>query len=100
MKTPSLQQWFEYCSSTKKCTCPVCKQSCKGKDASRLYFQSIGDSVADPSFTQSQRPIVDCGEDPEALRREVRRLEAKVLGLDSVLERQEVIIHLIDDLFG
>ncbi|XP_062090403.1 uncharacterized protein LOC133796769 [Humulus lupulus] len=78
-----LQQWFEYCSSTKKCTCPVCKQSCKGKDAARLYFQSIGDSVV----TQSQRPILDCGEDPEALRREVRRLEAKVLGLDSVLER-------------
>uniref|UniRef100_A0A803NXC8 RING-type domain-containing protein n=1 Tax=Cannabis sativa TaxID=3483 RepID=A0A803NXC8_CANSA len=78
-----LQQWFEYCSNTKKCTCPVCKQSCKGKDAARLYFQSIGDSVV----TQSQRPILDSGEDPETLRREVRRLEAKVLGLDSVLER-------------
>lgn len=87
----------------------MCKQSCKGKDAARLYFQSIGDSVADPSLTQSQRPILDCGEDPEALRREVRRLEAKVLGLDSVLERQgkdlkelnqEVVMHLLYDPFG
>ncbi|XP_024018874.1 uncharacterized protein LOC21396108 [Morus notabilis] len=82
-----LQQWFEYCSSTKKCSCPVCKQGCKAKDAARLYFQSIGDS-ADPCLTQ--RPIAaDRGEeDSEALRREVRRLEAKVLGLDSVLERR------------
>ncbi|PON68035.1 43kDa postsynaptic protein [Parasponia andersonii] len=83
-----LQQWFEYCSSTKKCTCPVCKQSCKANDAARLYFQSIGDSVADPSLAPTQRPISDSGDDPEALRREVRRLEAKVLGFDSVLERQ------------
>ncbi|GMN45067.1 hypothetical protein TIFTF001_014258 [Ficus carica] len=81
-----LQQWFEYCSSTRKCSCPVCKQGCKAKDAARLYFQSIGDS-ADPNLTQ--RPVAGRDEeDPEALRREVRRLEAKVLGNDSALERQ------------
>lgn len=85
MGNPSLQQWFEYCSGKKKHSCPVCKQISKENDAVRLYFQSVGDS-ADPSLTQ--KLVADCQEDPVALRREVKRLESKVIGLDSVLERQ------------
>lgn len=77
----SLQQWFEYCSS-KKQSCPVCKQGCKANDACRLYFQSVGDS-SDAVVTQKH---VDSEEDAGVLRREVKRLESKVLGLNSVLE--------------
>ncbi|KAK9279927.1 hypothetical protein L1049_013611 [Liquidambar formosana] len=79
-----LQQWFEYCSS-KKSSCPVCKQTCSDKNAGRLYFQSVGDP-SDPIL--SQKPV-DREEDPEVLRREVRKLEAKVSGVNSTLERQE-----------
>ncbi|KAJ0112882.1 hypothetical protein Patl1_00506 [Pistacia atlantica] len=80
-----LQQWFEYCSSTKKCTCPVCKQSCKSNDVSRIYFQSIGDQT---ETLVSQKPK-DCeAEDPEVLRCEVKGLEVKVSRLNSALESQ------------
>lgn len=84
-ENPSLQQWFEYCSSTKKHSCPVCKQRCKADNAVRLYFQSVGDSV-DPSLTQ--KLVADCEGNPEALRREVKSLESKVVGLGSALENQ------------
>ncbi|XP_050387629.1 uncharacterized protein LOC126803935 [Argentina anserina] len=77
-----LQQWFEY-SSNNKCTCPVCKQSCKATDAGRLYFQSV-----DPGCTQRAVVVVDCGEDSEALRQEVQRLESKTVVLNSALDRQ------------
>lgn len=80
----SLQQWFEYCSNTKKCTCPVCKQLCSSNNANRLYFQSVGDSN-DPILTQK---TIDYEEGPEELCRELRRLETKVSGLTSVLEQQ------------
>ncbi|XP_057454692.1 uncharacterized protein LOC130746161 isoform X2 [Lotus japonicus] len=80
-----LQQWFEYCSKSKKQTCPVCKQSCKGNDACRLYFQSVGDA-SDAVPTQK---CVDFEEDAGVLRREVKRFEAKVSGLSSVVERQK-----------
>ncbi|KAK7274305.1 hypothetical protein RIF29_15388 [Crotalaria pallida] len=75
-----LQQWFEY-SKTKKHTCPVCKQSCKGSDACRLYFQSIGEAAV------SQKPS-EFQEDAGVLRKEVKLLEVKVSGLSSQLERQ------------
>nr|XP_011468977.1 PREDICTED: myosin-11-like isoform X3 [Fragaria vesca subsp. vesca] len=75
-----LQQWFEY-SSNNKCSCPVCKQSCKPNDAGRLYFQSV-----DPSSTQ--RAVLERGEDTEALRQEVQRLESKTVVLNSALDRQ------------
>ncbi|KAL6126232.1 hypothetical protein ACLB2K_074283 [Fragaria x ananassa] len=75
-----LQQWFEY-SSNNKCSCPVCKQSCKPNDAGRLYFQSV-----DPSSTQ--RAVLECGEDTEALRQELQRLESKTVVLNSALDRQ------------
>ncbi|KAK9910308.1 hypothetical protein M0R45_034276 [Rubus argutus] len=87
-----LQQWFEY-SSNSKCSCPVCKQSCKANDAGRLYFQSV-----DPTTTQ--RPIIECEEDSEALRQEVNRLESKTIVLNSALERQgQNLRELTDELF-
>lgn len=90
---PSLQQWFEYCSNTKKCTCPVCKQLCSANNANRLYFQSVGDSN-DPVLTQ--KPI-DYEEDPEELHSEVSRLLTKVTGLTSVLERQGKKLKEVDE---
>ncbi|RVW47055.1 hypothetical protein CK203_097698 [Vitis vinifera] len=80
-----LQQWFEYCANKKKNSCPVCKQTCSLNGVNRLYFQSIGDA-SDP--TVSQKPL-NIEEDPGALRREVKRLEVKVAGLTSVLERNQ-----------
>ncbi|CAB4300492.1 unnamed protein product [Prunus armeniaca] len=77
-----LQEWFGYYASKKKYSCPVCKQSCKPNDVARLYFQ-WGDSGL------TQRPVIEREEDSEALRREVRRLEAMVLGHGSALERKE-----------
>ncbi|PRQ58287.1 putative transcription factor C2H2 family [Rosa chinensis] len=87
-----LQQWFEY-SSNNKCSCPVCKQSCKASDAGRLYFQSV-----DPSSTQ--RPVVECeDEDAAALRQEVQRLESKTIVLTSALDRQgQSLKDLTDEL--
>ncbi|KAE7999442.1 hypothetical protein FH972_003875 [Carpinus fangiana] len=79
-----LQQWFEYCSNAKKCTCPVCKQLCSANNASRLYFQSVGDSN---DTVLTQKPI-NCEKDTEELCRELERLETKVSGLTSVLDRQ------------
>ncbi|KAF3441575.1 hypothetical protein FNV43_RR15489 [Rhamnella rubrinervis] len=91
-----LQQWFEYCSSTKKHSCPVCKQRCKADNAIRLYFQSVGDS-ADPSITQ--KLVADCEGNPEALRREVKRLESKVVGLGSALESQSKAFKELNEEF-
>ncbi|XP_057981377.1 uncharacterized protein LOC131166808 [Malania oleifera] len=80
-----LQQWFEYCLNAKKNSCPVCKQTCSANHVSRLYFQSIGD----PDDTiPSQRPS-DRQDDCEALRRESKRLESKISGLNSALERHQ-----------
>nr|KYP77126.1 hypothetical protein KK1_021397 [Cajanus cajan] len=79
-----LQQWFEYCSRSKKHTCPVCKQSCRASDACRLYFQSVGDANDGVKPQKS----VEFEEDAGVLRREVKRLEVKVSGLDSELERK------------
>lgn len=86
-----LQQWFEYCSNTKKCSCPVCKQKCSGSNANRLYFQSVGDSN-DPILTQIQNE-----EDPQELRCQVQRLENKVTGLNSLLERQGKDLKEVND---
>ncbi|KAK8565770.1 hypothetical protein V6N13_020850 [Hibiscus sabdariffa] len=81
-----LQQWFEYCSSsTKKYTCPVCKQTCLGHNATRLYFQSVGDQ----SQSFCSQKLIDREEDAESLRIEVSRLLVKVSGLSSALERQQ-----------
>lgn len=60
----------------------MCKQSCKPNDVARLYFQ-WGDS------SLTQRPVIEREEDSEALRREVRRLEAMALGHGSALEGKE-----------
>ncbi|XP_028769312.1 E3 ubiquitin-protein ligase TRAIP isoform X2 [Neltuma alba] len=80
-----LQQWFEYCSTAKKCTCPVCKQSCKASDVARLYFQSLGD-VKDAVLPE--KLIGSEEEDAGVLRREVKMLALKVSGLSSKLEQQ------------
>ncbi|PKI46361.1 hypothetical protein CRG98_033256 [Punica granatum] len=93
---PSLQQWFEYCSSTRKHSCPICKQGCSGNKVCRLYFQSTGD--IDDSILDGK--LMDCAEDPDALRREVLRLEAKVSGLTSTTERQgKDLKELADELY-
>ncbi|KAG8663752.1 hypothetical protein MANES_01G252600v8 [Manihot esculenta] len=88
-----LQQWFEYCSNSRKCSCPVCKQSCTGINVARLYFQSLGDQN-EPFMSQK---VIDCKEDPELLRGEVRRLEVKVSGLTSNLERQGKEIQKLNE---
>lgn len=88
---PSLQQWFEYCSSAKKCSCPVCKQSCSASNVNRLYFQSVGDSN-DLILSQN---VED--EDPRELRGQVQRLEVKVKGLSSLLERQGKELKDVND---
>ncbi|XP_031401483.1 uncharacterized protein LOC116211301 [Punica granatum] len=91
-----LQQWFEYCSSTRKHSCPICKQGCSGNKVCRLYFQSTGD--IDDSILDGK--LMDCAEDPDALRREVLRLEAKVSGLTSTTERQgKDLKELADELY-
>ncbi|CAO2835563.1 unnamed protein product [Amaranthus hypochondriacus] len=83
-----LQQWFEYCTNTKKQTCPVCKQGCTKKSVTRLYFQSIGDSI----LSQSQNECFKRNnnnhdaENAELLRIEVKRLEAKVSVLSSAVD--------------
>ncbi|ESW07131.1 hypothetical protein PHAVU_010G104100 [Phaseolus vulgaris] len=79
-----LQQWFEYCSKGKKHTCPICKQSCRASDACRLYFQSVGDASDGGKLLRSFESEENVG----VLRREVKRLEVKVSGLTSELERQ------------
>ncbi|KAF2315259.1 hypothetical protein GH714_038611 [Hevea brasiliensis] len=88
-----LQQWFEYCSNSKKCSCPVCKQSCSGINVVRLYFQSLGDQN-EPFMSQK---VNDCKEDPELLLGEVRRLEVKVSGLTSNLELQGKEIQQLNE---
>lgn len=93
----SLQQWFEYCKTPKKHTCPICKQGCKAKDACRLYFQSIGD-VKEGVVTQKN---VGLEEDSGVLRKEVKRLEGKVSGLSTVLEKQtKELDELKDEVFS
>lgn len=52
---------------------------------SRLYFQSVGDAT-EASVTQKLR---DCEQNPEELRREVKRLQGRVSGLDSALEKHQ-----------
>ncbi|KAG4938121.1 hypothetical protein HKD37_16G044608 [Glycine soja] len=79
-----LQQWFEYSSKGKKHTCPICKQGCRASDACRLYFQSVGD--ANNSVKPSK--CFELEEDAGVLRREVKRLEVKVSGLNSQVEGQ------------
>ncbi|CAI0425054.1 unnamed protein product [Linum tenue] len=78
-----LQQWFEYCWSKKKCSCPVCKQRCKGSDVARLYFQSLGGS-ADYCVSQCEETQADA----KLLGGEIVRLEGKVRGLNSTVDCQ------------
>ncbi|XP_068651138.1 uncharacterized protein [Aristolochia californica] len=83
-----LQQWFDYCPSGKKSSCPVCKQTCSNKSVNRLYFQSINEAS---QSVRSQRPS-DSNVDAEELREEVKKLEGKISGMNSVFERQQ--LHL------
>lgn len=61
---------------------------------SRLYFQSVGDPN-DQSI--SQKLTRHCEENPEELRREVKRLENKVLGLNSAVERQQKDLEEVNE---
>lgn len=78
----SLQQWFEYCPSTNKRNCPICKQKCHLRDPFRLYFQSSGNQIDSVASQKVE-------EDPVLLRGEVKRLEGKIQNLTSVLEGQQ-----------
>ncbi|KAL0428811.1 UNVERIFIED_CONTAM: hypothetical protein Sradi_0507100 [Sesamum radiatum] len=80
-----LQQWFEYCPKTKKRNCPICKQSCTNANVGRLYFQSVGD----PNDSNTSQKPSNYEENPEELRKEVNRLEGKVVALASTLEQQQ-----------
>ncbi|KAL2468745.1 RING/U-box superfamily protein [Forsythia ovata] len=80
-----LQQWFEYCPNGKKRNCPVCKQTCSEAKVGRLYFQSI----SDPNDSSLSQKPHDYEENSEELQTEVKRLEGKVLGLSSALEKQQ-----------
>ncbi|KAM1707663.1 hypothetical protein ACFX13_000803 [Malus domestica] len=89
-----LQESFGYYATKKRNSCPVCKQSCNLNDVVRVYFQ-----WADPNLSQSQnqRSSVECEDDSEALRQEVRRLEAVALGLASDLELKEEELKLVKE---
>lgn len=93
-----MQQWFGYCTNAKKQSCPVCKQGCSDKNVGRLYFQSIGDPIVSQSQIGSDNRDKN-GDDecPELLRREVKRLEAKVSGLNSVLEVHQKDVKQLSD---
>ncbi|KAL6496813.1 hypothetical protein OROHE_027295 [Orobanche hederae] len=80
-----LQQWFEYCPNVKKRNCPMCKQTCTNENVGRLYFQSIGDT-SESSLSQKHH---NYDENPEELRREVNRLDGKVVAMASTLELQQ-----------
>ncbi|KAL2490322.1 RING/U-box superfamily protein [Abeliophyllum distichum] len=91
-----LQQWFEYCPNGKKRNCPVCKQTCSEAKVGRLYFQSI----SDPNDSSLSQKPHDYEENSEELQTEVKRLEGKVLGLSSALEKQQKEFkEVIDQLF-
>ncbi|KAL9245384.1 hypothetical protein vseg_019045 [Gypsophila vaccaria] len=94
-----LQQWFEYCKSSKKQTCPVCKQGCGRKDVCRLYFQSVGDPVLTQCRSENSTTDRETSDCPEILRVEVKRLESKVSNLNSALDLQKkVVTQLTDEL--
>ncbi|KAK9749450.1 hypothetical protein RND81_02G126600 [Saponaria officinalis] len=94
-----LQQWFEYCTNSKKQSCPVCKQGCTKKAVCRLYFQSVGDAVLTQCQSENPRSDREHGDCPEILRVEVKRLESKVSNLNSALDlQQKVVTQLTDEL--
>ncbi|ESQ37737.1 hypothetical protein EUTSA_v10029490mg [Eutrema salsugineum] len=80
-----LQQWFEYCPSTNKRNCPICKQKCLLKDPCRLYFQSSGNQIDSIASLK----VGEIEEDPALLRGEVKRLQGKIQNLSSALEGQK-----------
>ncbi|KAK2995839.1 hypothetical protein RJ640_006178, partial [Escallonia rubra] len=88
-----LWSWFEYCSNGKKKNCPVCKQTCSEANVARLYFQSVGDQN-DLSASQSTHGYF---EDPKELQREVKRLERKAVGLNSVVENQQKELNAVNE---
>ncbi|KAL6495529.1 hypothetical protein OROGR_030092 [Orobanche gracilis] len=85
MSSGDLQQWFEYCPNVKKRNCPMCKQTCTNANVGRLYFQSVGDTSE--SCLSQKRHNYD--ENPDELRREVNRLDGKVVAMASTLELQQ-----------
>jgi len=89
----SLQQWFEYCPATRKRSCPICKQACQANKVCRLYFQSVGD--ASDAAPPPRSPGLEV--DPEVLRAEVRRLEAKASGLVSALEHRNKDLEQLNE---
>uniref|UniRef100_A0A1D1Y024 Putative RING finger protein C2A9.04c n=1 Tax=Anthurium amnicola TaxID=1678845 RepID=A0A1D1Y024_9ARAE len=82
-----LQQWLEYCPAGKKCTCPVCKQSCTSRDVTRLYFQSTGGAEPDRPFSSTQKTLSEA--EAEALCGEIQKLQGKLSAVGSALDAQK-----------
>ncbi|CAL5368876.1 unnamed protein product [Camellia sinensis] len=83
-----LQQCIEYCSNVKKKRCPVCKQAFSEANVSRLYFQSVGNLY---------QKLINCEDNPGELHREMEKLEGKVLGLRSAIERHQKDVQELNE---
>ncbi|KAF9618013.1 hypothetical protein IFM89_039410, partial [Coptis chinensis] len=92
-----LQQWLEYCSNAKKCTCPVCKQKCSKANVARLYFQSIGD--ANDSTQKPSEGLLGGGDDkdPVFMLREVNKFKGKLSALNTAFEDQEQNLKQVNE---
>ncbi|CAN6480788.1 unnamed protein product [Victoria cruziana] len=91
-----LQQWFEYCPSGKKNTCPICKQQCSQKSVSRLYFQSLGEPTQGP---EKSRCLDSSPDDVIALRGELKKLGGQFTAVNQAFgQQQQRLKELITEL--
>ncbi|XVF15895.1 hypothetical protein REPUB_Repub09cG0195900 [Reevesia pubescens] len=75
-----LQKWFEHSLKiSKNYYCPFCRQSCEGKHAIRLYFQSVEDQC-DPEEEDWEKMLLG----------ETNKLNAKASELCSAFQYQKV----------
>ncbi|XP_031495008.1 uncharacterized protein LOC116260711 [Nymphaea colorata] len=81
-----LQQWFEYCPSGKKNTCPLCKQQCCQKSVHRLYFQSLGEPTQAP---EKSRCFDASPDDVIALRGELKKLGGQLAEVNQAFGQQK-----------
>lgn len=89
-----LQQWLEYCPRGRKCTCPLCKQQCSGKDVHRLYFQSASESSTQPSQGNCLGLPNAC--DVETLQATVQKLTGQLSVTKSSLEANQELLQESD----
>lgn len=82
-----LQQWLEYCPRGRKCTCPLCKQQCSGKDVHRLYFQSASEATQASQGNCSGLPYAS--DDVKTLQATVEKLTGQLSVTKSSLEAHQ-----------